>query len=287
MNVDQLKLAKLAEDIVAFKNQTQESIDKALEEVSQAAKDTNDTLAEIKRFSQKVESEFESVTNELVGILKEIKSQGLKGDKGEDADEEAIEKRLLAKIPEINVDDIVAKASSMVKPTPASLKIIKESIDLKGEEIVPKLNTAANLDELKLSIKNIKDWESKWGDIKAEISRNKGGYHGGGFNNISSSGTVVSTGLDTLNFTGAIVTQSGRTVTVAIGSGAFSTVAVTPTPDDTTLVYTAASPITAVVINGSTYINGSSAMDGTISISGTTITLPSPVGAGGDIYGIA
>lgn len=78
----------------------------------------------------------------------------------------------------------------------------------------------------------------------------------------------------------------GGAGTTTSTTGAFTTVTVTPTPDDTTLVYTASSAITAVNVNGSIYIDGTSAMGGTISISGVTITLPNPVGSTGFIFGI-
>lgn len=220
--VNEFKLQRLAEDIVDFKKDTETKLDSAIEKVNTVADDAKDTLTELKTLPKKVQKDFEELTNEVVDALKEIKAGGLKGDPGESPDEEAIEKRLLAKIPEVNIEKIAEKASALVKPTPASLKVIKESVELKDEEIVPKLNKATNLGDLNLSIKNIKDWDAKWGDIKAEISRNKGGYHGGGFNNIASASATVSTGLDTLKFTGSgvsSVTQTGRTVTVDIAGG--------------------------------------------------------------------
>lgn len=76
-----------------------------------------------------------------------------------------------------------------------------------------------------------------------------------------------------------------RLLVDAIGAG-ITIVTTATTPDDTTTVYVFTSAPTVVVVNGATYRNGSSAMGGTISISGTTVTLPSPVGTGGDIYGM-
>lgn len=292
MNVDQYKLAKLAEEIVDFKNKSQAEIDKALATAQKTAEETNVALAEIKKISQKMETNFEEMSNEVISILKEIKAQGLKGDKGEDADEEAIEKRVLEKFPtiekiieEVNPTKIAEKASAMLKPTPASLKIITENLD--GNEIVPKLNEATNLKDLKLSIANIKDWEKKWGDIKTEISRNKGGYHGGGFNNILQSGTVVSTGLDNLNFTGATVTQSGRTVTVAISSSGLTVLPATGDIDDTNTTFTFTQVPTLININGSFY-SSTSTVGGELVWTnvGTTVTLAFPVGTGGSIFGI-
>ncbi len=285
MRVETFKIVKIINDFQEFRDESKKEIDSTLEKVNNLADEASKNLADIQKISKNVDDKFDQLTNDLVNVLQEIKSQGLKGDKGDSPDEEAIEQRLLEKVPklesileEIDVVDIAEKASMLV-----------DVPEIEGEEIVPKLNNAKNLKDLSLSISNIKDWDKKWGDIKAEISRNKGGYHGGGFNNISSSGTIISTGLDTLNFTGATVTQTGRTVTVAVtgGGGSFTPVAVTPTPDDTTLVYTADSAISAVSINGSVYINGTLAMGGTISIVGTTITLPNPIGVGGSIFGIA
>lgn len=279
LNSDNYKLQKLASDIVDFKKSSQEEIDKTLEEVKSLSVETAKNLAEIKKVSATMEANFESVTNELVSILQEIRSQGLKGDKGEDGID-ADEEKVIAEVSKIvpRSDEIVKDVLKLIPENKPSLKVITEAIDINA--VAEKVKEDLNLE---------KDWKKKWNDIKTEISRNKGGYHGGGFNNIANASGIVSTGLDTLKFTGATVTQSGRTVTVAVtgGGGAFTPITVTPTPDDTTIVYTAASTITAVVINGATYINGSTGMGGTISISGTTITLPNPIGTGGSIFGIA
>jgi hypothetical protein len=292
MRVDNFSLLQLAKEIVDFKKEAQEEIKKAIERADKTAEETTESLAEIKKMSQKMDTNLEEMTNELVDILKEIQSQGLKGDKGEDANEEAIAEKVRDKFPtvesiieEINPEKLAEKASSMIKPSPASLKIISQNLD--GNEIVPKLNQASNLDELKLSIRNIKDWDKKWTDIKSEISRNKQGYHGGGFNNIASSGTVVSTGLDTLNFTGATVTQSGRTVTVAVSAGGLNVLAATGTIDDSNVTFTFTSVPVLVVINGSSYAS-TSTIGGTLAWTnvGTTVTLANPVGAGGSIYAL-
>lgn len=180
-------------------------------------------------------------------------------------------------IDEKRITDSILRQLPENKP---SLKVIQESIDKDAliEELLksPKFKLdIGKVDGLKMTLDTL----------------DRRYIHGGGFSNIASASQTVATGLDTLKFTGSgvsSVTKSGGTVTVNISAsaGAFTTVAVTPTPDDTTLVYTAASSISAVVINGATYINGSSAMGGTISIVGTTITLPNPIGTGGDIYGI-
>lgn len=294
MGVDTIKLLKLAEDISDFKENTSKEVAKTLETVNETAKETKENIVDIKKLSATMESRFEEMTNELVSMLKEIKSQGLKGDKGEDANEEAIAQRVMEKFPtkeeiieEINPTKLAEQASGMLKPTPASLKIITQNLD--GNEIVPKLNQAKNIDDLKLSMNNITDWPKKWNDVKAEISRNKGYLHGGGFNNISSSGTVVSTGLDTLNFTGATVTQSGRTVTVAVTGGGFTPLTlISGDIDDVNTTFVFSGTPSGVIINGSTYFAGQTSGSTIMwTNSGATVTTANPVGAGGSIGAFA
>lgn len=205
-----------------------------------------------------------------------VLSQIRQPEDGEDADPEMVIQEVLKRLPrQPNEAEIVSKILKQIPSPKASLKVIREELQLDKEVLLE-------------DILNNPKFKTKIDGMNTTLERlDKRYIHGGGFNNIANSTGTVSTGLDTLKFTGATVTQSGRTVTVAVSGGAFTSVAVTPTPDDTTLIYTAASTISAVVINGSTYINGSSAMGGTISIVGTTITLPNPIGTGGDIYGIA
>jgi hypothetical protein len=278
LNSDSFKLQKLASDIVDFKQKSQEEIDKTLEEVRALATETNKNLAEIKKFSDKIESNFENVTNELVGILRDIKTQGLKGDSGKDG-VDADEEKVIAEVSKIvpTSDEIVKDVLKLIPENKPSLKVITESIDI---------NAVADKVKQELDLEG--DWKKKWNDIKAEISRGKGGYHGGGFNNISSSGAMVSTGLDTLNFTGATVTQSGRTVTVAVtGGGGFTILPATGAIDDSNVTFTFTSVPTLININGSFY-SSTSTVGGTLVWTnvGTTITLAFPVGTGGSLFGI-
>lgn len=233
-------------------NNYQQDLIQSKEEIVAEAKNT---LTEVKTtLSEKVkeaDATLEAVVNSLEDTFAHIKTI-TKGEPGESADEEAIEQRLLDKIPKleeivnkIDVDEIAEKASGMIKPTPASLKIIKESVQLDKEELVPMLNQASNKKDLELTIANIKDWDKQWGNIKAEISRNKGYVGGGGLNNIQMNGTTVSTGLTYLNFTGATVTKNGQTTTVAIsGTGLTLETDGTPNGDQTLLNLQAGTNIT-------------------------------------------
>lgn len=284
LGIESNKINRLAEEISTFKKQTGEKVEKNIERSEEILEEVTKMLSETKKINAKIQSDFESMTNEIVDVLREIRSQGLKGDRGEDGvnGKDAV-------LP--NIEEIVDRVSVKVKPTPASLKIIKESVELKDEEIVPKLNKASNLGDLTLSIENIKDWPKKWGDIKAEISRSKQGFHGGGFNNIASASATVSTGLDTLKFTGAgvaSVTQTGRTVTVDISGGSsLSVLAATGTIDDSNTVFTFISAPTLVVVNGAAYAS-TSTVGGTLAWTavGTTVTLAFAVGTGGSIYAL-
>ena len=286
MRVETFKLVQFVENFQQFREESRKEIKRALDNVNLLATKTSEALDEVKKISLKVDAEFDSMTKEIVEVLQEIKQTGLKGDVGESGKDgkDAI-------IPDI--EQIAELASSKVKPTPASLKIIKESVELRDEDIVPKLNKASNLDDLKLSIANIKDWDKKWNDIKGEISRSKQGFHGGGFNNILDGSGTVSTGLDNLKFTGSgvsSVSQSGRTVTVDIsgGGGGFTVLPATGTIDDTNVTFTFTSAPTLININGSFY-SDTSTVGGTLvwTIVGLIVTLAFPVGDGGTVYGIA
>ena len=105
--------------------------------------------------------------------------------------------------------------SSDLPENKPSLKVIQEAIDT--DEVAEKVKS-------NLNIKDLKDWEEVKKEFNLEISRNKRYQQvsGGGFNNIANSTGIVSTGLDTLKFTGAgvnSVTQSGRVVTVDVSGG--------------------------------------------------------------------
>jgi len=200
----------------------------------ESVKEVKDTLSEVKNTLTEKTKEVDDTLNTVVSSLEDafahIKTI-TKGEPGEPADEEAIEQRLLDKIPkleeivnQINTDEIAEKASGMIKPTPASLKIIKEEVQLDKEELVPMLNEASNLKDLKLTLDNISDLANLKKDLNAEISRSKSYQQvsGGGLNNIQRNGTTVSTGQTFLNFTGSgvnSVTKSGQTTTVDISGG--------------------------------------------------------------------
>lgn len=170
VGIEMSKLYRLAEEISVFKQETDKKVQKEMDEIGSLSEETRKALVEVKSVSEKLETDFEQLSNEIVTILHEIKKNAPQGEKGEPGKD--------AQLPDI--EELANLAASKVKPTPASLKIIKESVEMKDEEIVPKLNKASNLGDLELSVKNIKDWPKQWENIKAEISRNKQYLHGGG-----------------------------------------------------------------------------------------------------------
>lgn len=64
-------------------------------------------------------------------------------------------------------------------------------------------------------------------------------------------------------------------------SASFAIITMTGTVDDSNTSFTASSTPTVVVINGSSYRDGHG-----VTISDTSVTTDSPVGTGGDIYGL-
>lgn len=96
---------------------------------------------------------------------------------------------------------------------------------------------------------------------------------------------LASGDFSTINIIGGTVTNVGGTLTVTIPSAAgLSVIAVTGTVDDSNVTFTSASLPTLLNINGAFYQQTGGSI--TWSRSGTTITLSSPVGTGGQIFGI-
>lgn len=258
------ELLKLQDDVVTTTN---EAIEK-----------TNEGLAEMEQVKVDIVEKVDSKLEEVDSTLETLKNTDFTGEKGEDADEERITQTILetiqdkvdetlSKIPVIDKKEIIKEVLKKIPENKASLKIIQESIDI--EAVISKIKD-------NLAIEEIKDWKDKWEEIKREISRNKGGFHGGGFNNIASASGTVSTGLDTLKFTGSAinsVTQVGRTVVVDItgGSASLTSYAETPTGtiDGANKVFTTVH--TMNFVNG-LYMNGQFIHPADYSYIGTTIT---------------
>ena len=133
-------------------------------------------------------------------------------------------------------------------------------------------------DIIKAVLKEIKMPDTKGFITETKLAEflRRGGFRGGGDTIVAGSNISIA------------INENGQKEISATNLGSFSTLTVvTGDIDDVNTVFTFASAPTLVVVNGSTYRNGSTAMGGTVSISGVTVTLPNPVGSGGDVYAIA
>lgn len=250
------ELRALRDDIVAVTNNELDKIDQKIAEVDSKI----EYALKLEKGEKGEDADELKIAQWVLSHIPTPKD----GEDGKDADEAAIVAKISKMIP--RSDDIAKEVLRRIPENKASLKVIQEKIEIDPEVLMGHLEKLSPKIKDKLGINEL-DKLTKILDRRY--------IHGGG-DTVSAGNNITITR-----------NANGDKVINASASGAFSTVAVTPTPDDTTLIYTAASTISAVVINGSTYINGTSGMGGTISIVGTTITLPNPIGDGGSIFGIA
>lgn len=199
-----------------------------------------------------------------------------KGDPGTDgvspppADERAIENRVLSRIrqpkdgetPFINEDAIAQKVLKRIKlPTPKDGKSVnaKEIVDLVLEKITK---------DKVLKTTHIGDFTDGMEQTLRPIRSLAAGFRGGG--------DTVAAGSN------VTITTVGGVKTISASSGAAVTpITMTGTIDDSNKSFTAASTPTLVNINGTFYRHGHG-----VTIAGTAVTTDSPVGTGGDIFGI-
>jgi len=201
-------------------------------------------------------------SEELLAFIEHIRSQvkdGEKGDTGPRGD------RGESGYTPVKGVDYFTKAEKQALVSDVLSKIPKDK-DVKPEAIVKLV-----LQELKLP--DTKEFISK-GELSEFLRR--GGFRGGGDTIVAGSGIAIN------------INENGQKEVSTTGSGSFNILTVdTGDIDDTNTVFTFASAPSLVIVNGATYRNGSTAMGGTIVISGTTVTLPSPVGTGGDLYALS
>ncbi len=227
---DIVSIHKLVQDLEDTKS-TAEQVIKEAETVTRETQQASDES--VKKIDDKV-AEFEQTAIKLIEDINAIPH--FKGDPGKDAvpvDEEKLSKSILSKIevPKVDEKALINKVISALPENKASLKIIKEEFKADPLEIA---NVIAKLPpkDFQINTENIKDLDLK---LRLIETNSKGYIHGGGFNNIYSSSTLVSNGLTGLNFTGsgvASVTKNASTgiITVDIsGGGSGSVTSVTGT----------------------------------------------------------
>ncbi len=190
-----------------YKKELVETKEQVVSDVKEVISLGKEVLTEAESKTREMDDKYSKLSDEVVEVLNDIKTNGLKGDPGEDADEQAIEDRLLAKIPKIEEivkdiptkDELVKEVIKQIPQSKPSLKIIQESLDLDG--VAEKIKEDLDIEGIKKEIQK---------DIKAEVSRNKGYVHGGGDT------VAAGTGITITNGTGA---NSGKKVISATGGG--------------------------------------------------------------------
>lgn len=162
------------------------------------------------------------------------------------------------------------------------LEALAEEYSQSPEKIRDSLETLEGNERLdKSAIKGLTELEK---DLQGRISMVIGGPRGV---SISADGTDLgfTQYVNLIAGTGVTITTNrvGERVdmTISASGGSFSILTATGSINDTNTSFTFASEPTLVVVNGDSYRDGKGC-----SISGTSVTLDSPVGTGGDIYGI-
>jgi hypothetical protein len=182
---------------------------------------------------------------------------------GKDADSEAITLEVLKRLPKLpNEADIIAKVLKQLPTPKASLKIIKEELDLDKDAL---------LDEILKSPKLKVKFDGLDTSIKALDRRY---IHGGG--------DTVSAG------TNVTITNVNGTKQINALAGSFTILTTSDTIDDSNVSFTFTGTPSVVVINGQAY-NAGATSGGVVMWTNVAavVTLANPVGDGGSIFAFA
>lgn len=236
-SIDSVILA--VNEIKTTKQNVERTLDTKIKEVEATVEGAMKVFDDKTKLIDNKVAEFEETAINLIQDIHNIPQ--IKGDKGDDADEEAMEERLLAKIPKleqivksipkIDEEKLVKKVLKAIPENKASLKVIRET--LKADPL-----------EVATQIKSLPDFSIKTSQVDGldKLLKNiqlsgKGYVHGGGFNNIYSSSTLVSNGLTGLNFTGTGVSSVTKNATTGIITVDITGGGGTPGGSDTQLQY--------------------------------------------------
>lgn len=156
----------------------------------------------------------------------------------------------------------VAKLAVQLLPKANAGKSVDENT------IIKKVIGALTSGKTKLHIKHVEGFKEGLEQTLAPIRHLAAGNRGGGDTIAAGSNVTVS------------VVNGVKVISAT--AGASTILAATGSVDNSNLIFTFASTPQMVVVNGSNYRNGHG-----VAIVGVTATLDSPVGTGGDIYGIS
>ena len=265
-----------------YKKELINTKEKAVSDVEEVISLGKEVLTEAESTVRELDGKYSKLSDEVVEALNDIKSNGLKGEKGDDADEDAIEERLLAKIPKIETivkklptkAEIVDEVIKQIPKNKPSLKIIQESIDI--DQVVEKVEEKLN--EKPFEISKINGLSGRLDNITRDIAR-KTGYSGGGDTVAAGTNVTITTnsaGAKVINATGggggggltqvyvAIsgATAAGSTAATWYTYDSTGTVTLTlPTAVGNTSLYSCrcVSGVLTVATTGGQTINGSTA----------------------------
>lgn len=214
------QLQTVKEDIIS-------TLDSKVNEVDSIIKEAESTVAESKTLLENKLSEFESSAVSMLQDIQKIPHiQGLPGKDAEPVDTKAIIKEVLNAVPKPEKIDETKLLQNFLKQIPenkASLKIIRETFETDPSKVVDHI-LSLPVEKFQLKMDNISGLRQELASYRNQMANGKGYIHGGGFNNIYSSGTLVSNGLTGLNFSGSgvsSVTKDNSTgiITVNISGG--------------------------------------------------------------------
>lgn len=179
--------------------------------------------------------------------------RGLPGENGMSVDEEALAKKIIARMP---------KALNGADGKSYDPRVV--------EQLRREIQKLQKPDQRKLTIADIEGLQQAMNAFNSQLV-NRGGYlHGGG--------DTVAAG------SGVTITNTNGTKVISAAGVALSIIAVIGTIDDSNVSFTAASEPTLLNVNGAFYQKTGGSYTWTY-VAGT-ITLNNPVGTGGQLFGI-
>lgn len=185
-------VGSLIYELKYLKEEVISTVDTKIDEADNTILDVKNTLSEKTKEVDEAISTLEQTTVEIIEHVKTI----TKGEKGDDADEDAIEERLLSKIPKLETiikelptkEEIVSEVIKQIPENKPSLKVIQESIDI--EEVINKVEEKTK-DKL-IEIEKINGLSNKLDNITKDIAR-KTGYSGGGDTVVAGTNVTITT----------------------------------------------------------------------------------------------